>query len=330
MKTLLAAAIDNLSQDYRAVFVLLQVEGLTTAETAKCLGVSEDGPTTPVRGLRHAGFVWTQVRFQSCTRNSLHRCKFPRLRDRRPHAHFTSLIFRTCPFCLGFSCLMARKQLRVPIANSHGPSRRFNLVCVFLVDAEDDHLGVGIRLSQKVCEVLGDSLRPRPEGDNALEVGRLVVFGASFLMGADTMPQMVGSEPDGHGQGITFERLVRDGVVKDYAEIARLTGLTRARVTQIVNLTLLAPDIQEKILLAQGERVSGSRRAPWGYASGSLVNRSRGRRKPGPGAGITGAVSRGTRAPTADATGAPQNARPDDSGLMMPGSPRDRNVRTPE
>jgi hypothetical protein len=45
-----------------------------------------------------------------------------------------------------------------------------------------------------------------------------------------------------------FERLVRDGVVKDYATIARLTGLTRARVTQIVNLTLLAPDIQEHLL----------------------------------------------------------------------------------
>jgi hypothetical protein len=45
-----------------------------------------------------------------------------------------------------------------------------------------------------------------------------------------------------------FERLVRDGAVKDYAEIARLAGLTRARVTQIVNLTLLAPGIQEAIL----------------------------------------------------------------------------------
>ena len=50
--------------------------------------------------------------------------------------------------------------------------------------------------------------------------------------------------------GHHFERLVRVGVVKDYAEIARLTGLTRARVTQIVNLTLLAPGIQEAILFA--------------------------------------------------------------------------------
>ncbi len=50
--------------------------------------------------------------------------------------------------------------------------------------------------------------------------------------------------------GHHFERLVREGVVKDYAEIARRTGLTRARVTQIVNLTLLAPGIQEEIFSA--------------------------------------------------------------------------------
>lgn len=47
------------------------------------------------------------------------------------------------------------------------------------------------------------------------------------------------------------QQLFRDGVVKDCAEIARQTGLTRARVTQIVNLTLRAPEIQEGILAAQ-------------------------------------------------------------------------------
>lgn len=45
-----------------------------------------------------------------------------------------------------------------------------------------------------------------------------------------------------------FERLVREGALKDLAEVARRTGLTRARVTQIANLLLLAPDIQEAIL----------------------------------------------------------------------------------
>ncbi|HQR42645.1 MAG TPA: hypothetical protein PLX97_08170 [Gemmatales bacterium] len=45
-----------------------------------------------------------------------------------------------------------------------------------------------------------------------------------------------------------FERLVVTGVVKDYAELARLGMVSRARISQIMNLLLLAPDIQEAIL----------------------------------------------------------------------------------
>jgi hypothetical protein len=45
-----------------------------------------------------------------------------------------------------------------------------------------------------------------------------------------------------------FERLVVTGVVKDYAELARLGMVSRARISQIMNLLLLAPDIQEDIL----------------------------------------------------------------------------------
>lgn len=47
---------------------------------------------------------------------------------------------------------------------------------------------------------------------------------------------------------IRFEHLIRNGEVKDLAEIARLGQVTRARVTQIMNLLHLAPDIQEAIL----------------------------------------------------------------------------------
>lgn len=53
--------------------------------------------------------------------------------------------------------------------------------------------------------------------------------------------------------GHHFEKLVREGKVKDFAEIAKLTGLSRARVTQIVNLTLLSPEIQEEILFLGGD-----------------------------------------------------------------------------
>ena len=47
---------------------------------------------------------------------------------------------------------------------------------------------------------------------------------------------------------IRFDRLIRDGMVADYAEIARLGHVTRARVTQVMSLLNLASDIQEAIL----------------------------------------------------------------------------------
>jgi hypothetical protein len=45
-----------------------------------------------------------------------------------------------------------------------------------------------------------------------------------------------------------FEELVRTGEVKDYADLARLGGVSRARVSQILKLLTLAPFIQELIL----------------------------------------------------------------------------------
>jgi hypothetical protein len=47
---------------------------------------------------------------------------------------------------------------------------------------------------------------------------------------------------------LRFQGLITAGAVTDYAEIARLGYVTRARVTQIMNLLCLAPDIQEEIL----------------------------------------------------------------------------------
>lgn len=45
-----------------------------------------------------------------------------------------------------------------------------------------------------------------------------------------------------------FDQLIRDGEVRDYADLARLGRVTRARLTQLMDLLLLAPDIQEEIL----------------------------------------------------------------------------------
>lgn len=47
---------------------------------------------------------------------------------------------------------------------------------------------------------------------------------------------------------IKFQEMVDVREVRDYAEIARLGYVTRARLTQIMNLLLLAPDIQEHLL----------------------------------------------------------------------------------
>ncbi len=47
---------------------------------------------------------------------------------------------------------------------------------------------------------------------------------------------------------IRLETLIAEGRVPNYAALARLAHVSRARITQIVNLTLLAPDIQEAIL----------------------------------------------------------------------------------
>jgi hypothetical protein len=45
-----------------------------------------------------------------------------------------------------------------------------------------------------------------------------------------------------------FEAMLRRGEIECMAEIARLGHVSRARVTQIMDLTLLAPDLQEELL----------------------------------------------------------------------------------
>jgi hypothetical protein len=47
---------------------------------------------------------------------------------------------------------------------------------------------------------------------------------------------------------LRFEKLVRTGAVANHAELARLGQVTRARVSQIMNLLHLAADIQQGVL----------------------------------------------------------------------------------
>jgi hypothetical protein len=47
---------------------------------------------------------------------------------------------------------------------------------------------------------------------------------------------------------IRLDGLVQEGTIKNYADLAKMGHVTRARISQIMNLRLLAPDIQEEIL----------------------------------------------------------------------------------
>lgn len=69
--------------------------------------------------------------------------------------------------------------------------------------------------------------------------------------------------------GYHFERLVREGKFKNYAEIARLTGLSRARVTHLADLCLLSPRIQGALFVA-----SGSARPPTERRARTLTHRT--------------------------------------------------------
>lgn len=63
---------------------------------------------------------------------------------------------------------------------------------------------------------------------------------------------------------IRFDELVRTGEIEDFAAIAELGHVTRARVSQITNLLNLAPDIQEAILFLpqiEGDDEAASERA---------------------------------------------------------------------
>jgi hypothetical protein len=52
---------------------------------------------------------------------------------------------------------------------------------------------------------------------------------------------------------LKFEAMLQDGLVPDYASLASLGRVTPPRITQIMNLCNLAPDIQEQILFLNWE-----------------------------------------------------------------------------
>jgi len=47
------------------------------------------------------------------------------------------------------------------------------------------------------------------------------------------------------------ERLIEQGRIRNYAEAARTLGVTKARMSQVLNLLALPPAVQEQILLGR-------------------------------------------------------------------------------
>ena len=48
-----------------------------------------------------------------------------------------------------------------------------------------------------------------------------------------------------------IQEAIAQGKVRDQADVARRLGFTRARITHLLDLTLLAPDVQEQVLFLE-------------------------------------------------------------------------------
>jgi hypothetical protein len=66
--------------------------------------------------------------------------------------------------------------------------------------------------------------------------------------GTSTLPVRLSRVARLMALALRFEQLLRGGEVASYAELARLGHVSCARISQILNLLHLAPDIQEQLL----------------------------------------------------------------------------------
>jgi DNA invertase Pin-like site-specific DNA recombinase len=53
---------------------------------------------------------------------------------------------------------------------------------------------------------------------------------------------------------LKLEQMIQEGTVKNYSQLARLSEVSAARITQVMNLLHLAPDIQEEILFVNTQQ----------------------------------------------------------------------------
>ena len=85
---------------------------------------------------------------------------------------------------------------------------------------------------------------------------RHVAATSTYTVDFAPQPKPTPPEPEGRVPRVArllalahqIDRKIQAGELRDLAHAARVLGLTRARVTQITQLLLLAPEIQEAIL----------------------------------------------------------------------------------
>jgi len=87
---------------------------------------------------------------------------------------------------------------------------------------------------------------------------RVMHEGEAPVMPPEAEPPKRRSAAEMLGLAHYFERLVREGRVCDYAELARRTSFTRARITQVMGLLLLPPAVQEDITVRDGVDSEGN------------------------------------------------------------------------
>lgn len=93
------------------------------------------------------------------------------------------------------------------------------------------------------------AIRPGPRG--RVVTARFVPAAASRRGRAPVEPQPAGRIPRVArllALAHRLQGLLDDGCVRNQAELAAISHVTRARLTQLLNLLLLAPDVQEEIL----------------------------------------------------------------------------------
>lgn len=82
-----------------------------------------------------------------------------------------------------------------------------------------------------------------------VRLGKCVGFSEKEKEPPPPRPARVNSAAKDLAMGHRIVRAVESGEMRDYSEAARRLGVSQARVSMLVAITFLAPDIQEAILL---------------------------------------------------------------------------------